>query len=90
MAEVNLTQIRELATKIAGSAQTIEMMAVLCVEGTEDAEASAAGCAARDLAAQVGWMADMIITKLGGAGCVGGAEEWMLPPTYLEAQPAPL
>lgn len=36
----------------------------------------------RDLVSRLGWLADLGLGKLNGGQCVGGAEEWMLPPAY--------
>lgn len=36
----------------------------------------------RDLVGRMGWLADLGLGKLNGGQCVGGAEEWMLPPAY--------
>jgi hypothetical protein len=36
----------------------------------------------RDAVCKMGWMADLALAKLGEEPIVGGAERWLLPPSY--------
>lgn len=71
---------REALTDICHMAVSIRRLCVLAIEaGGESDEAADLSAAARDLAAQLGWKADMALRALGDHGVVGGAEAWMMP-----------
>lgn len=80
--QVRIDQAREIATQIMGHVRTIQQMALASVDAARDDEAAAPAQAAQVLAAQVGWLAELLHAKLGGAPVIGDAETWMLAPAY--------
>jgi hypothetical protein len=69
-----VNQIAEIADMLHGIAVT------MVAEAGEDSVR--APLSVRYLSAQLGWLADLAVTKLGDQPLKSAAEEWMLPPLY--------
>lgn len=84
---MNNAQTSELFFNIAAAADNISNLCAEAVDGGDQAENFAA--AARDLANQVGWMADIGAKAFGGVALKGtDAREWLLSPSYHNAAKA--
>ena len=74
----NVEQVIMTLGEIACIADRLRTLGSNILEETDYEDAQTV----RYLAAQIGWMADLASTKLGGGELFGGAETWLLPPAY--------
>lgn len=93
MAENNVThaacavEVTTLATQLANllhNAQALLALAADSLPAVPDADPDADNliAATRAVVSQGGWCADLILERLEGGQVVGGAAEWLLPPSY--------
>jgi hypothetical protein len=84
LSDARRTQVRELFESIAGIAEEIDTDCF----NTDCCDQEAMAHLADRMRARIwviGWMADLGASKLGGNVVNGGAEKWLLPPSYHDA-----
>lgn len=84
IAEPLVKQLHYLLSEISQNADAIAHLVCECVEAGDDLESvNKLLFAARSIANQIGWAADLGGGKLGSVLVFkGGAEDWMMPPAY--------
>lgn len=83
----SIDQIDMAFSCIASSAMTIKRLTgqILDCNGVGN-EAGALVDALEHVASNIGYIADRELKKLGSPGCIGGAEDWILPPSLRSAE----
>lgn len=76
-----IEQIDMTLSCIASGARTIKILVGAMMDSCANDESGAFADAVRQVASNIGYMADEGLRRLGSPGCVGGAEEWILPPS---------
>lgn len=79
---LDIDQAQTLICEIATRADALNRVLCESIQSCKDNDSASLCVASQCLATQIGWMADLAATKLGGGRVVGGAEEWMLPPIF--------
>lgn len=90
MAEVDftgstVTQLQDGLEEIASLAMAARRLALDAGQlSGPDASLSALLCSAQVVAEKIGFVADLCSKKIDGSIAVGGAENWMMSPRYLQ------
>jgi hypothetical protein len=71
-------KVKELLQHVAATANEAD---ALCYQAAGEQQTELAE-QLRHAVCRIGWMADLALTRLGHPPVVGGAEDWLLPPSY--------